>query len=252
MCGIIAIKSNDVRDLTLVKYLLEESQIRGKHSTGVSYINRAGLTTLKDNIPSKLFVQKYWSSIERDITDYGVVSLVGHTRYSTSGIADTVNAQPIADDKLSIVMNGVVTQSSPDKWENEFGVKCQTTNDTEIAHIKMKQGINPLRLSKSKEDIRFSMAVCSLWDSSRIQFFRNGRRPQYYCTLKGYSEFSIVASTKQIVQRAVDKLSSSIEVKSMTMSDPGKVFELTPSGVVIKDVIVGINVEDWQIWRENA
>lgn len=245
MCGIIGVKANDIKDLSLARCLLEESQIRGKHSTGVSYITVNGLKTIKDMIPSKEFITKYWSEVEQDIKEYGSVNLVAHTRYSTSGVVDVRNAQPIADNKLSIVLNGVITQSSPDKWLNEFGVECTTTNDTEIAHIKMKSGVNPLRLSKSKDDIRFSMAICALWDNGRIQFFRNGRRPQYHCNIN--PDLTIVASTKEIIKRAMVKNYGSINMNSVVMTSPGYVLELIPMGVCVKDVLQDVNVEDWQL-----
>lgn len=246
MCGIIAVKSNNTYNMDIIKYLLLESQIRGKHSTGVSYICNDGFKTIRESSPAKLFVENHWDEIKNDLYNYRSINLIAHTRYSTSGIPDAENAQPISDNKLSIVMNGVITQSSPDKWESEFGVKCKTTNDTEIAHIKMKNGINPLKLSKGKDDIKFSMAICALWDNGRIQFFRNGRRPQYYYLLDWNSDVSIVTSTKEITKRVLDKIGSSINVESSSITRPGEIYELTPNSIIVKDFIDDINIEDWQ------
>jgi glutamine phosphoribosylpyrophosphate amidotransferase len=245
MCGVIGFRANDNRDLNFAKYLLAESQIRGKHSTGVSILfNKEKLITTKDNISARIFIDKYWDQIEFDIRYIENVSFLAHTRYSTSGEPNITNAQPIADDELAISMNGVITQSSPDKWKNEFDVKCVTTNDTEIAFHKMKQGINPLTLSKSGDN-KFSMAVCSLSNTGRIQFFRNGRRPLYYALLKGYNDFAIVASTKQIIERALAKCGSSVTMNCLVPTTPGLLYELFSDNIIEKGLVTD-KLEDWQ------
>jgi glutamine phosphoribosylpyrophosphate amidotransferase len=247
MCSVIGIRSNDVRDLPIVRKLLEESQIRGKHSTGVSYISKYGLTTLKDKIPSREFTDKYWFHIEEEIQKYGSINLIAHTRYSTSGDPDIKNAQPIADGELSISMNGVITQANLNQWKTLFNVECKTTNDTEIAHIKMSNGVNPLTLSKNQDDIHFSMAICQLWVDGNIQFYRNGRRPLYYAELEGYSKFTIVASTKEIIKRSLVGFEDSTKLLNITKTEPGTVYGLQANKVVILDKIEGINLQDWQL-----
>lgn len=242
MCGIVAVRAENPEDLEIAKHLLWESQIRGKHSTGVSYINKSGLHTIKDVLPASVFVSKYWDKIETEIRDFGSVSLVAHTRYSTSGAPTALNAQPIANEKLALIMNGVIAQSSPDRWYEEFGVQCQTENDTEIAYIKLTQGIHPLSLA---DNIRRSMAICTLRDSGRIQFFRNGRRPQQYCRVQGSGPLTVVASTKEIVRRALKHSSQFVLLDAIQSSIPGFIYELLATGTVVKHQVG--TTEDWQL-----
>ena len=249
MCGILGVKSKQVtdRNLTLIYNFITESQIRGKHATGVSWIAKGGeLVTIKEPLPAKEFLDMHWEGISASLRCAGKISLIAHTRYSTSGIKDN---QPIANENLSLVLNGVITQADPNQWLDLFGVDCHTTNDAEIAHIKMSEGINPLLLSGGIEDTHCSMSVITLNSLGGMMIFRNGRRPMWHVTDR-VSETTFVASTKDIIMRAtrtpyIMKEGKILKGYIIKMA-PGFVSKVTHNGTKDVQWISNINLEDWQ------
>lgn len=194
MCGVIGFKSSNIQSSKVLKNLILESKIRGKHATGISYITGDVITTIRSPVDSHQFIEAHWGGILSDFKNHGSINAIAHTRYSTS---DLEYNQPIFNEHTSIVMNGVITQSSPDKWEEEFGVKCAGKNDTEIALRYLEQYKSPLELIETHKGS--SMSVCQLHQSGDLFFYRNGTRPQYYYEDK---DLVFVASTKDIIKRA--------------------------------------------------
>lgn len=244
MCGIIAVHSTSIDNYILIKNTILESQIRGKHATGISYIKGGELITLKTPLSSHEFVNRYWQYIEDDLRCEPVTKLIAHTRYSTS---DLEYNQPIADNMLSVVMNGVITQSDPSYWDEEFGVTCITRNDTEIAHIKMKHGINPMTIIGPR-DTYPSMAIASLTSEGIIDCFRNGRRPAYnYIS----DTMNMVVSTREIIKRALVKsfnqgYNGSGNILDLKLLEPGIVYRLL-DGQSHEVLTVPIDhSDDWQ------
>lgn len=192
MCGIVGAKASQ-RDLTFIRNLILESQIRGKHATGVSAYKGQELFTIKKPLCAKEFIDRYWGLIIEEVGYEKEINIIAHTRYSTSGIDHN---QPIADIECSVVMNGVITQSDPDNWMNEFNFDPVGTNDTEILHNALMMNSNPFDIKSHRTNP--SMAVCYLM-SGKVYAFRNGSRPGYII----YTDESIiVASTREIIKRA--------------------------------------------------
>lgn len=186
MCGIIGVKG--VISPDKLKTLLDESQIRGKHATGVARWNfkTDKIEAIVDSIASKQFTQKYSKELEIWCKDYLV--LIGHTRYSTSDLRFN---QPIFDDSLALAHNGVVTQESPDKWV----YKCQTSNDSELLFRYIKEHSNLNNIEKKFKDISYS----TLWiQNAQLNANRNGLRPLWKYSS---TEVEIYASTKDILER---------------------------------------------------
>lgn len=191
MCGVIgiAIKDFTKEDCDLVRSLFIQSMIRGKHSTGVSYVKNGKVVTLKEPIPANEFIRK------QDVYDWrnedGNLYCIGHVRYSTS---DLRYNQPIATEELSIVHNGVISQRHPDDWESLYGYKTETHNDSELILRCMENNENPL--------IKFhpaSMSVCKIDKNKVISAFRNEARPLYMALMERGVVF---ASTKDIIRRS--------------------------------------------------
>jgi len=189
MCGVIGYLNSEGKqskqDLDLLEEIMWQSQIRGKHASGVSFIENDHISTVKGSYPIRDLLSKV------DLT--GKCAVIAHARYSTS---DLRYNQPISDDDLSIVHNGVVTQEDPSKWHERFGFNCVTANDSELIFRASKEELDPL-----SEFNRSSMAVIEL-TSRGILFYRNGNRPLWYSII-GKSVF--IASTKNILERAFSK-----------------------------------------------
>ena len=191
MCGIVGIATNSP-DLEMVKRVFRESMVRGKHATGLSYLKNGKINTIKKNIPADEFIDTFnWKRvIDTTVRGNGkneYICLVGHIRYSTS---DLKYPQPLANDDLAIVHNGVISQEPPKKWP----YKTKTKNDSELILKARENNEHPL--------VKFmpsSQAVIELHLSGKLVAYRNEARPLWYSFVEGGVVFT---STKDIANRA--------------------------------------------------
>jgi glutamine phosphoribosylpyrophosphate amidotransferase len=186
MCGVIGISLDEVSesDLSLIQNVFLESMIRGKHATGVSYLKDGAIHTIKEPIPANEFVEKY--DFHDFIDSKGGMNLIGHCRYSTS---DLEFNQPIHIGRRSIVHNGVVSQELPSNWEELYGVKCETRNDSELL-------LHSRDILNEWPDASISALIL---DTGGIEVLRNGKRPLYETFVQHGSFFT---STADIAKRA--------------------------------------------------
>jgi glutamine phosphoribosylpyrophosphate amidotransferase len=197
MCAIIGalIKSPTKDDLALLRRVFHESKIRGLHATGMSFLPSWSnkIETIKEGIPADEFVDKHLhnDNLDRLVNKDGNLYLIGHCRYSTS---DLKYNQPIANENLSVVHNGVITQELPEKWKELYGYDCETKNDTELILHTAEDCISPLLRWKDS-----SLAVVELHVDKVIRFYRNGKRPLYLTTI---SNGCIITSTSDVPKRA--------------------------------------------------
>lgn len=197
MCAIIGGNFNNLTeaDITLIFNMFKEAKIRGKHATGISWIGSdEKVKTISKPEPADVFVKYLEMSRYLDIRGFlgKKFSFIGHCRYSTS---DLEYNQPIADDNLSIVHNGVVTQEEPSLWSKLFGyTEFMTKNDSELIFKCHKEGKYP-----QKEFPQASFAVGGI-NNKGLFFYRNGKRPLHYSYLNDNLIFS---STRDIIVRAV-------------------------------------------------
>jgi len=190
MCGIVGMYSQeyDESHTELFKQIFRESQIRGRHASGISYLKGKKVVTKSEPISADEFVDKI------GIPNTNII--IGHCRYSTS---DLEYNQPIGTKKMAIAHNGIITQSDPENWEKRFGYKFKTKNDSEIILRNLEKG-KKHPLVKYKDS---SMAVVAIGHKGNFKFFRNGNRPLYYHNI---GEALFVASTKDILIRAFKKI----------------------------------------------
>lgn len=187
MCGVLGIYLQDVveEDLAFIEGLFYESEIRGKHSTGMSFLSDGHITTFKDNVNVSEFFTRY--DLFDAINEDGSIYMIGHTRYSTS---DLRFPQPISTGKFSIVHNGVVTQQPKERWL----YKCDSGNDSELILRSLEIDSHPfIDFPES------SMAVCALHNDKKISAFRNHERPLWYSM---HPKGIIFTSTADIAKRS--------------------------------------------------
>ena len=189
MCSVIGaiIKDPRAEDFLMLHRVFLESKIRGMHATGISYVKNGQIITDKRPVPADEFPFNFPSYVNED----GSLYLIGHCRYSTS---DLEYNQPIANDNLSVVHNGVITQELPEKWKELYGYDCETKNDTELILHTAEDCVSPLLRWKDS-----SLAVIELHVDKRIRFYRNGKRPLY---LTSISNGCIITSTSDVPKRA--------------------------------------------------
>jgi glutamine phosphoribosylpyrophosphate amidotransferase len=189
MCSVIGaiIKEPRAEDFLMLHRLFLESKIRGMHATGISYVKHGKIITEKRPVPADEFPFNFPSYVNED----GSLYLIGHCRYSTS---DLEFNQPIANENLSVVHNGVITQELPENWKELYGYDCETKNDTELILHTAEDCISPLLRWKDS-----SLAVIELHVDKVIRFYRNGKRPLY---LTNISNGCIITSTSDVIKRA--------------------------------------------------
>jgi glutamine phosphoribosylpyrophosphate amidotransferase len=189
MCAVIGVVLLEPRaeDLLMLQRVFLESKIRGMHATGISYVKNREIITDKRSVPADEFPFNFAEYINED----GNLYLVGHCRYSTS---DLEYNQPIANDNLSVVHNGVITQELPERWKELYGYDCETKNDTELILHTAEDCISPLLRWKDS-----SLAVCELHVDKVLRVYRNGKRPLY---LTSISNGCIITSTSDVPLRA--------------------------------------------------
>jgi glutamine phosphoribosylpyrophosphate amidotransferase len=189
MCAVIGVilKEPRAEDLLMLQRVFLESKIRGMHATGISYVKNSQIHTRKLPVPADMFPFDFESYINED----GNLYLIGHCRYSTS---DLEYNQPIGNENLSVVHNGVITQELPEKWKDLYGYDCETKNDTELILHTAEDCISPLVRWKDS-----SLAVVELHVDKVIRFYRNGKRPLY---LTSISNGCIITSTADVPKRA--------------------------------------------------
>lgn len=201
MCGVIAafVKNASINGVEDVKKLLIESKIRGLHATGISYVTRNTLFTVKGPMPADEFIKGYNFNGLINEADNSVY-MIGHTRYSTS---DLEWNQPIERENVALVHNGVVTQDSPDHWK----YPTEGKNDSELLLASREHGKAPMADWPDA-----SVAGCILEntkDGPVLNVFRNGKRPLYYVH---YDNAVFVASTVDILHRC--GMENAVEVQA--------------------------------------
>ncbi len=189
MCGVIGVvlRHPTQSQYEMLRCIFHESKIRGKHATGISYLKQNQIHTERHALPADQCVFDFPSYLNED----GNLYLIGHCRYSTS---DLVYNQPIANESLAIVHNGVVSQELPENWGQLYGYFCDTKNDSELLLRTVEKNESPLIQWSGA-----SLAVCELHPNKTIRAYRNGKRPLYLTIQEnGY----LLTSTSDIPRRA--------------------------------------------------
>lgn len=189
MCSVIGaiIHKPEYEDFQKLEKVFHESRIRGLHATGISYVKEYTIHTVKLPVSADMFPFNWNDYVNED----GNLYLIGHCRYSTS---DLEYNQPINNQTTSVVHNGVITQELPENWEELYGYKCETKNDTELILHTIDDDKSPLEVWKDS-----SLAVCELWFCKRLKVYRNGKRPLYLTSL---DNGCIITSTRDVIVRS--------------------------------------------------
>lgn len=228
MCAIVGavVKQPTANDFQTLKRVFHESKIRGMHATGISYVKNGKVFTEKLPVPADQFPFKFSEYVNED----GNLYLVGHCRYSTS---DLEYNQPIANDNLSVVHNGVITQELPEHWKELYGYDCETKNDTELLLHTIQEDVSPLERWRDA-----SLSVCVLSGQKTLKVFRNGKRPNY---LTFIPNGVIITSTKDIPKRA--------GIELPTMETPMNTYLTFDDQVTM--MVEKINIESKDLQHEN-
>tara|TARA_B110001450_G_scaffold228793_1_gene228970 strand:- start:685 stop:2505 length:1821 start_codon:yes stop_codon:yes gene_type:complete len=126
MCGIIGITSNKPVSSTIINSL-RKLEYRGYDSAGIATLSNGSINEVKsegrvDNLEKN-------SAIESMVGTVGI----GHVRWATHGIPNTINAHPHSSSNVSIVHNGIIENSTIlKKYLITKGHIFKSQTDTEV------------------------------------------------------------------------------------------------------------------------
>jgi glucosamine--fructose-6-phosphate aminotransferase (isomerizing) len=105
MCGIIGIASNKPVSSVIINSL-RKLEYRGYDS--------AGIATLSDGILNEAKSEGRVDVLEKNLAVKNMLGLIGigHVRWATHGIPNTINAHPHSSESVSVVHNGIIENST--------------------------------------------------------------------------------------------------------------------------------------------
>ena len=126
MCGIVGITSNKQVTSSIINSL-RKLEYRGYDS--------AGIATLSDGYINEVKCEGRVDTLEKNLSKIKTEGNVGigHVRWATHGSPSTINAHPHSSEKVSVVHNGIIENSTIlKKYLIKKGHKFKSQTDTEV------------------------------------------------------------------------------------------------------------------------
>ena len=126
MCGIIGITSNKLVSSPIINSL-KKLEYRGYDSAGIATIDAGYIKEVK--------CEGRVESLEEAVAKSKLTGNVGigHVRWATHGIPNTINAHPHSSENVSVVHNGIIENSTLlKKFLIDKGHKFKSQTDTEV------------------------------------------------------------------------------------------------------------------------
>ena len=157
MCGIIGIVSNKPVSAAIINSL-RKLEYRGYDSSGIATLSEGVLNEAKsegrvDILEKNLAVKNMSGPIG-----------IGHVRWATHGVPNTINAHPHSSESVSVVHNGIIENSTIlKKYLVGKGHKFKSQTDTEVITLLITEalkGDEPLKsVFKTLKKLKGSFAL---------------------------------------------------------------------------------------------
>tara|TARA_Y100001970_G_scaffold89570_1_gene112934 strand:+ start:1398 stop:3218 length:1821 start_codon:yes stop_codon:yes gene_type:complete len=157
MCGIIGINSNKPVSVSIINSL-KKLEYRGYDSAGIATLSSGLINEVKtegrvDRLEKNSLVQNMEGTIG-----------IGHVRWATHGLPNSINAHPHSSQNVSVVHNGIIENSTLlKKFLVGKGHKFKSQTDTEVIvhliteNLKSNDIVNSLR--KTLKSLHGSFAL---------------------------------------------------------------------------------------------
>ena len=131
MCGIIGISSNKSVSSSIVNSL-KKLEYRGYDSAGIATLSEGFINEVKsegrvNNLEKNSLVQSMEGTIG-----------IGHVRWATHGLPNSINAHPHSSQNVSVVHNGIIENSTLlKKFLLIKGHKFKSQTDTAVSYTHL-------------------------------------------------------------------------------------------------------------------